>query len=96
MVPSTEPTISEVLESHLRQRLGGRIRNLRIESNNRHSVIYGHVNTYYALQLTIAATNTLPQDLDDALLGDLELAIRVSDSASDFRSVCGKHGNGDT
>ena len=95
-MPSTERDISEVLESHLRQRLGGRIRNLRIESNNEHRVIYGHVNTYFALQLTIAATNILPQDLDDALLGDRELVIRVSDSASDFCGVCRKYGNGDT
>ena len=92
-MPAIEPTISELLESHLRQSPGSRLRNLRIESNNEQSVVYGHVNTYYDLQLTIAATNNLPQELNDALPGDVELAIRVSDSASDFRNVCRKRRN---
>ena len=95
-MPPTEPTSSEVLGSYLRRRLGTRIRDLTIESNNETTVVHGRVTTYYALQLTIAATKALPQELGDALPGDLELAIRVNNSANDFRSVLRKHWNGDT
>jgi hypothetical protein len=88
-------TSAVLLESWLRQRLGSRIPELTVESNDGQLVVCGRVNTYYALQLTLAAVTNVLQETNGELPREVSVAVRVGDVARELQFVCRKHRNGE-
>lgn len=92
---SNERTSAVLLESCLRQRLGSKVPELTVDPNDGQLVVCGRVNTYYALQLTLAAVNNVLQEANGELPREVSVAVRVGDVERELQFVCRKHRNGE-
>ena len=61
---AAQPSLSELVEQLVLTRTGGRIRDLRVDVDERDVILSGRTSTYYNKQL---ATHAVLEHLDDGL-----------------------------
>lgn len=84
----TDSEFEVVLERYINQRTGGRVQRLRAETNGDRVVVQGATDTYYALQLSLAAVREALESVATQHRRQVEVAISIGARPPTFRAVC--------